>query len=360
MPAVVRSVDRFRWILWRVVAGGFAAHAVFALVFAALGMPVAAGVTALGLVMPALAFELVRRGHTQTAFAAICLDITIFAVAGTILGGETSGFLFYVMVPLVLAALHPNRSTLHRWAWAAVLASTYGAFELLWPWHLGLAGWDPGAIHVLHVFNVLIVSGAMVATALLSAFAVTRAEGALTTALRDMERLAMRDALTALPNRRATEEALAREAGRCRRSGHAYSVLMGDIDCFKDINDRYGHAFGDEVLRSVAATLRSCVRDHDLVGRWGGEEFLLILPDTGPAEAAHVAEKLRRAVERQETGHEGHATKVTITLGIAGSEEGSTPETLIEVADSAMYRGKAAGRNRVVVAGFGQDGGVPA
>jgi len=343
-----------------VLAGGFAAHAVFALVFAALGMPVASGVTALGLVMPALTFGLLRRGHTQTAFAVICVDITVSAVAGTILGGEASGFLFYVMVPLVLAALHPNRSTLHRWGWTAVLATTYGAFELLWPWHLSVAGWDPGTIHVLHVFNVLIVSGGMVTTALLSASAVTRAEGALQAALRDMQQLAMRDALTGLPNRRATEDALAREAGRCRRSGHAYSVLMGDIDCFKEINDRYGHAFGDEVLRSVAATLRGCVRDHDLVGRWGGEEFLVILADTGPAEAVHVAEKLRQAVQRQETTHEGHAMKVTITLGVAGSDDGSTPETLIEVADSAMYRGKAAGRNRVVVVGFGQDDGVPA
>ncbi len=346
----MRSADRFRWILWRVVAGGAAAHVVFALAFALLGEPLAAWATAAGTVMPLLAAILLRRGSADAAFAASCIDMAVSAVAGTVIAGEASGFLFYLMIPLVLAALYPARSTLSRWGWVAALGSMYIAFELLWPHGFGLAAWPAESVHVLHVVNVLIVSGGMVATALLSAFAVTRAEGKLVAALEHMEALALRDALTGLPNRRATEEALRREASRSERSGAAYSLVMVDVDCFKNVNDTHGHAFGDEVLRTVAVTLRGCLRDQDLVGRWGGEEFLAVLPETPSELATGVAEKLRRAVARQVIAYDGKETQVTITLGVACSSGTAAADATVERADVAMYRGKQAGRDRVEVA----------
>ncbi|MEJ2288122.1 MAG: GGDEF domain-containing protein [Deinococcales bacterium] len=330
------------------VASGFAAHATFAVVFALLRDPVMAWATAAGLAMPTLAYLLLRRGSANAAFATACVDIALSAVLGTLFAGEASGFLFYVMVPLVLVALHPGRASLSRWAWVGLLGTVYVGFELLWPPMAGLARWPAHTIHLLHVFNVLVVSGAMVAMALLSAFTVTRAEHALVEALQRMESLALRDGLTDLLNRRAMEEALRRETGRSRRTGRGYSVLMADVDRFKKINDRYGHAFGDEVLRAVAARLRSGLREHDLVGRWGGEEFLMVLPETGIAGGARAAEKLRRVVEAKPVGMDGQSVQVTVTIGVASSDEGDAPADVVEAADAAMYDGKASGRNRVV------------
>lgn len=346
----VRSSDRFRWVLWRVVVGGFVAHAAFAVVFALLGDAVVAGATAAALVMPAAAFGLLRWGRVEAAFSVACVDVVASAVLGTMFAGEGSGFLLYLLVPLLLAALHPRRSFVARWGWIAVLAAAYVVFELLWPATAALAEWSPGVVHLLHVFNAFVVSGAVVVMAVLSAAAVSRAERGLTEALGRMEGLALQDGLTGLLNRRAMERVLGREAARSGRSGRPYCVVMGDIDRFKGINDRYGHAFGDEVLRLVADCLRGGVRGQDLVGRWGGEEFLMVLPETGMEGASRLAERLRVEVEKLAVTRKGEAVGLSMTFGLASSAEGGSPEEIVVAADEAMYEGKSLGRNRVVAA----------
>ena len=163
--------------------------------------------------------------------------------------------------------------------------------------------------------------------------------------------LATIDELTALPNRRLLLERLADEWRRHRRFNTPLSLMMVDIDHFKVINDEHGHVYGDEVLRVVARVLGSSVRDVDLVGRYGGEEFTVVLPNTTVDQALTVAEKLRRNV--METTKDlkggGGAAGVTISLGLSMA----TPETpgaavLIDEADRALYRAKGEGRNRVV------------
>lgn len=332
------------------VAGGFAAHAAFAVGFAVLGDRGVAAATAAALVLPAAAFLLMRARRAEAAFAVACTDITASAVLGTMFAGEASGFLLYLVVPLLLAALHARRSWLARWGWIALIAAAYVAFEVLWPSGAALAGWSSGVVHLLHVVNVLVVSGTVVVLAWLSAVAVSRAEQDLTKALRSMEDLALQDGLTGLLNRRAMERVLVREAARSARSGRPYCVVMADIDRFKGINDRFGHAFGDEVLRAVAGALGGGVRGQDLVGRWGGEEFLALLPETEAAGAAALTERLRVMVESLTTGVEGKRVRVTMTFGVAGSGGGGSYEEVVRAADAALYEGKDAGRNRVVTA----------
>lgn len=343
-------MDRFRWALWRVVAGGFAAHAAFAVVFALLGEAAVATETAAAVVMPSAAFLLMRRERAEAAFAVACVDIVASAVLGTMFAGEAGGFLFYIIIPLLLAALYPKRPWLARWGWIAALAAAYVVFEVLWPAGTAYAGWAPSIVHLLHVFNVLVVSGAVIVLAVLSAVAVSRAEQDLTEALRRMEGLALQDDLTGLLNRRAMERVLERETARARRSGQPYCVVMADIDHFKRINDHFGHAFGDEVLRAVAGALRANVRGHDVVGRWGGEEFLIILPETGVEGASSLAERLRAEIEKLATTRQGRQVGLSMTFGLASSAEGRSPQELVEVADGAMYEGKRSGRNRVVAA----------
>lgn len=160
--------------------------------------------------------------------------------------------------------------------------------------------------------------------------------------------LSSTDGLTTLLNRMHWEKAVAAEFARCRRIGHASSVMMLDIDHFKNINDGHGHLAGDEVIRSVARILRATLRSHDVAARYGGEEFGVVLPGTDVAGARIVAERVRQRVEAAVL--EGkNGIRATISVGIATySKEDADHSSWIANADDALYLAKAGGRNRVI------------
>ncbi|MFC7410200.1 sensor domain-containing diguanylate cyclase [Hydrogenophaga atypica] len=161
----------------------------------------------------------------------------------------------------------------------------------------------------------------------------------------ELERLARHDPLTGLPNRRACDERLALEFERMRRTGVAYVVLVLDVDHFKLVNDSHGHAAGDAVLRHVADVLRRQLRSTDFVGRSGGEEFLVLLPQTPPDEALRVAQKLRHAVDISCPPAADH---VTLSIGLSEAQpEHNSSDGAVRAADHQLYRAKQNGRNRV-------------
>jgi two-component system, sensor histidine kinase LadS len=162
------------------------------------------------------------------------------------------------------------------------------------------------------------------------------------------EALAKVDPLTGLDNRRAFYDKATPVWKIALRHDHALSVILLDIDGFKRINDTYGHACGDEVLTLTAAALRGSVRGEDLVTRWGGEEFLLLLPETGLEAAAALAERLRRAIIAIRLHRDGDEIRVTASFGVAQREtQHRDLDALISRADSHLYHSKDAGRNRV-------------
>ncbi len=168
---------------------------------------------------------------------------------------------------------------------------------------------------------------------------------------RIVERQALVDGLTGLANRRQCEETLADELARVERFGGPLAVVVTDLDWFKDINDRYGHPAGDVVLREFAILLQETLRDVDLAGRWGGEEFLLILPGTDLAGGAQVAERIRAAlVGRIVLSVDGTPIPVTASFGVAATPAATTVSELFAAADAAMYQAKRAGKNRVETA----------
>jgi two-component system cell cycle response regulator len=172
----------------------------------------------------------------------------------------------------------------------------------------------------------------------------------MTTLYEDARRLATTDALTGLLNRRAFIEAVERERARSDRHAFPLSLLLLDVDHFKRINDVHGHAAGDAVLQGVARVLEGVARRSDFVGRWGGEEFVLALPQTGGAGARVAAERLRRALAA--AIHKGPAPEcpllqVTGSIGIASAEAPWSVDALFDAADEAMYAAKSRGRNRV-------------
>jgi diguanylate cyclase (GGDEF)-like protein len=160
---------------------------------------------------------------------------------------------------------------------------------------------------------------------------------------------ATHDSLTGLWNRGATLELLRRELSRGERDGKSLTVVMADVDHFKRINDTYGHLAGDVVLREVARRLSSAVRDYDVVGRVGGEEFLIVIPGCGAANAAGQAERLRACINRQPVDAPEGATPVTLSLGVAVREAPMVVDanSLLRAADAALYRAKRGGRDRV-------------
>lgn len=155
------------------------------------------------------------------------------------------------------------------------------------------------------------------------------------------------DYLTGLMNRRAFAERLKVELSRSRRHDRQMCFLMADVDHFKSINDKYGHDIGDAVLKETAKAFTLCLRSEDIKARWGGEEFLALLPETDESGALKAAEKLRSHVEKTQITEAGNCIKVTISIGVAVKGQ-RTPEEAIKDADSALYEAKVSGRNRVV------------
>lgn len=162
---------------------------------------------------------------------------------------------------------------------------------------------------------------------------------------RELEVLAETDALTQLGNRMRLDDVLTYELRRAQRRREPLSIIMLDIDHFKRVNDEFGHPVGDQVLTAIAHTLRASLRSTDTIGRWGGEEFLVILPSTTTVQSADVAEKIRAAVEAQDLETAGH---VTVSLGVTSSRDGDSPGLIVNRADEALYQAKWGGRNKVV------------
>jgi diguanylate cyclase (GGDEF)-like protein len=180
------------------------------------------------------------------------------------------------------------------------------------------------------------------------------ANAGLRDANRSLETLATTDGLTSLFNRRHFQEMFDVEVRRAEQQGRVLSLLLIDIDHFKQYNDRYGHPEGDAALRRVAAQVKKSVRSSDMAFRYGGEELAVLMAPCAKAQAAEVAEKLRIAVRdnAQRPGTRLTGDRLTVSVGVASfPDDGAAPRALVDAADAALYAAKAEGRDRVTVAG---------
>jgi diguanylate cyclase (GGDEF)-like protein/PAS domain S-box-containing protein len=171
----------------------------------------------------------------------------------------------------------------------------------------------------------------------------TRASQISTLFADELERMAHTDSLTLLPNRRSLEDLLGRELSRSARTGTPISVVFFDVDRFKAINDTFGHLRGDKVLKAVGQRMANALRPYDFIGRWGGDEFLVVLPDT---DADHAVAAARRLADHLIQEHVDEVGTVTVSGGVA-QYAGETEELLVDRADRALYRAKIVGRNCV-------------
>ena len=167
---------------------------------------------------------------------------------------------------------------------------------------------------------------------------------------KELEKISRVDGLTGLYNRRYWEEQFELEFKRDKRNEKPASVVMIDIDHFKRINDNYGHPAGDDVIRALAQVIKKSARETDVCGRYGGEEFAILLPDTPVANVEFLTERIRRVVEKLKVVHEEHEISFTISVGIAGFDPKFKGHMQwLEAADQALYQAKLSGRNKVIV-----------
>lgn len=280
----------------------------------------------------------------QCAFA-LCIISCAYGITGVVRGLV----LAIMMLVLVFGVF---RLEVRQVRWLVVLAlATLGAVMVA-AVAANPAQFDP-RIEALSFVVAAVVLGSTTALAkrlgrmraLLSAQKVE-----LTKALDLNRELATRDALTGLLNRRAMMERLGEESARHRRAASVLSVAMIDIDWFKRINDNHGHQVGDTVLRRFAELMRAEFRTVDALARWGGEEFLLLMPGSRTGAAAAAVERLRRRVNAADFATLAEGLAVTFSAGLAECAPGEPNESVIERADRALYQAKQGGRDRIVVA----------
>ncbi|MDQ7049922.1 MAG: diguanylate cyclase [Enterobacterales bacterium] len=158
---------------------------------------------------------------------------------------------------------------------------------------------------------------------------------------------AQTDPLTNLPNRYSYNERLTQEYNRWRRYRNSLTLVIADIDLFKQVNDVHGHAFGDKVLKEIASFLSAGVRESDFIARFGGEEFIILLPETSIVDATRAMNKIRLGVSKLEITHQNTLVPVTLSFGLSEFDNDDTTKAVFERADQALYRAKEKGRNRV-------------
>jgi diguanylate cyclase (GGDEF)-like protein len=281
-----------------------------------------------------------QRGNSTLAVALLSFEVVAHAVLAVWLLGWQSGFHYY-LIPLVPFLLFNDRLAAQNVVAASGLVVAVTLALRVVAGDAARVAVRTDLLEAIHLLNLLVPFGTLGALTYYFRLASIDAE-------RRMETLAMTDALTTLPNRRRMLEMLEEQRVRVARSKASFGVLLGDIDGFKALNDRHGHECGDAVLREVSRLMRAQVRGQDVVARWGGEEFLVLLPDTDLDGAGVVAEKLRIAVESARIQFSGKELAITMTFGAASFDQDSTIDDCVRRADHALYQGKGQGKNRVV------------
>lgn len=284
----------------------------------------------------------------QPALAAICVAVAIGLDAMNVVSFEDTGHVYFIGIILVNMYLH----TLGRvqWSWAAPVgilnAVLHGAslslVEHVSNEHIASIAYFGGCTLVLGMFACYTVEHLARREFLQSR--------RLIDANVELRQHSSTDALTSLLNRRSMLQRLHEESARSARTGRAYTIAIADADHFKRINDRWGHACGDIVLKRIAQLMRETLRGSDIVARWGGEEFLMLFSDTRLAGARIAAEQIRRGVRQLNILHDGEEIPVSITIGIAEVALGEEPAAALRRADRALYEGKRLGRNRTTSA----------
>jgi len=347
-PPLSRASEVFPRLMMAISVIAGLAHLSFIFLFDSIGVGAMARANIASVLVYALTALLTQQGRTRLALQIMAVEILLHGSVATALIGWTSGFHYYLILIIPVAIVSTLYQPRTKAAVAVLVGLGYMLLDMRYRQAVPVIEVQPQMLAGLHYFN-------QAATLLILGLLATLYYRMVRTAEDGLRELACTDPLTQLRNRRFAMEVAQHEAAVFQRGGRPLAVVIGDVDHFKRINDHHGHAVGDIALRAIARVLRDGVREVDHVARWGGEEFLLLLPATEEEEAIQVCERLRQGVQALAAQNlAGEALSVSITLGVALLQRDESIEQALVRADRALYEGKQVGRNRVVLAG--QDG----
>lgn len=330
------------WLMLRRLAL-FAASAelVYLAVFLALGLPAMALACAVGSATYVVSYVLMGLRWNHTAVVLMWAEVLTQAGVCTVLLGWASGGHYFLMV--FLPAVAVSRSPRRALAALIFLLAAYLCLDVLAHRAAPAYALSPASLTTLRWLSIGVVFGMFTYTARFYTRRVQDAE-------EQLYDMATTDSLTGLWNRRQFLQLTHAEIDRARRHGTPLALVLADIDHFKLVNDQHGHDAGDQVIRHVAGLMRGQARGGDLMGRWGGEEFVALLPMTDGTGALEWSERVRSRVEQTPCRPDGQAVEVTLSLGVCELLAGQTLDHAFKNADAALYAAKNAGRNRVCVA----------
>ena len=296
-----------------------------------------------------LSLILIKNQKFIAAFIIGTGELIIHAILAVHYIGWGSGFHYYLIVLTPFIYFWPYWNLRTKLSASSFLFILY-LFLFYYaksstPVHI-MEAWKLDFTTIFTAFSAFLIFAAV---ALYYQNSVNKVEANLIEANRRLEGQARTDPLTALHNRRVIEERIGEERDQPPVQGRVFSIIMSDIDHFKVLNDTYGHQIGDLVLVTLSKILKHATRAGDVVARWGGEEFLILLPDTGAREACEVAERMRIAVAQTPIFIDDADIRITMTFGVAECSFETGINECIKLADKALYRGKSAGRNTVVL-----------
>lgn len=298
----------------------------------------------------ALCIALNRRNWCSQAFFLFFLEINVHVYIATYELGWESGFYHYILLLAPLTFLNTRWSLRLKIFSSLILTVSFST--LFNTYHEKMYGEiliEPQFGHYLLYFNTITTVILYSAIGYYYSKAAHDNELKLRTAHREADWLAHTDPLTHIANRRAMTEIIEKETSRARRQKSSFVIALGDIDNFKNLNDSHSHEYGDSVLVHVASLIEQNIREHDQVARWGGEEFLILLPDTGAGDGMKLIERLRELIASMKHKYKGRDYDgVTMTFGLCLFDNSSNINDCIHHADQAMYRGKQQGKNRTV------------
>lgn len=312
-------------------------------------------VVAYGMIGQSLFYLLLRSGYSlRFKDPLLCFPQLLFGIGSCTIGYAVvpsgQGSALQILFVLFIYDLH--RLTPRQIGRAAILAAALLALTalLMWATHPGDVDLLQQLINIAMVILIIPMLSVVGRAVRRVHLAQLEKKAQLDAVLMDLKALSRRDVLTGATNRRHMMELLDDEIKRQGRTGRAFSVAMLDIDFFKRINDAFGHAVGDRVLQELTAMARAQLRDIDTIGRWGGEEFLILMPETSAADAGTAVDGLRERVCARDWGAIAPGLQVSFSCGIAEHADHEPEERTIERADAALYRTKQYGRNRIAQA----------
>ena len=332
------------------LAACLAAHTLYLILFAAAGVWAMVIFNIFSVCFYAGTIIAVRhvKEKANLVYASLA-EIVVHAVAATLCVGIQADFTMFLLMIIPLAFLMPNKNRYAPFVVMFVSVPLYGLlnFTYLKPGHELYHIENTISPTVFYVINILVGSFVLMYVATIYTV-INRYTGCKLRVQNEQLRiLASTDPLTKLDNRRVISRRLAETAALCEETGESYIVGIADLDDFKRVNDSFGHDMGDHVLEAVAGVITSALPDGGYAARWGGEEFLFVLPDTDTAQGVIMAQEMIHAVSELKLTCDGETVRITMTAGICEGQPGDDPEKVINRADSRLYKGKNGGKNRV-------------